>query len=254
MRGYCHHPGGRRLRLREVIRRPKATKQVGGGALGQCRSSRLWQYSSHHPCIPQKGLPGVAAPLEERQRTRATSCHASLTMVRGGLLQAKVLPAQASTDPGKPLSPPANVACAQGAGLGLREAGGGLGQAVPSSCQMTLLARKPTEQDKASKLRCTFRPSGPGSPGSPGKPMSPCKTETNGELGGWEQRRVSNQSVSAHGQSFMNRTHEGPEASGETGASERSEGSPVGRVSSPSPHNPVTPFDLQGVPQNVDIL
>lgn len=64
-------------------------------------------------------------------------------MVRGGLLQAKVLPAQASIDPGKPLSPPANVRCAQGAGLGLREAGGGLGQAVPSSCQMTPLARKP---------------------------------------------------------------------------------------------------------------
>lgn len=65
---------------------------------------------------------------------------------------------------------------------------------------------------------------------------------------------MSNRSVRAHGQLFMNWTQGGPEASGETGASERSEGSPVGRVSSPSPHNPVTPFDVQGVPRNVDIL
>lgn len=54
----------------------------------------------------------------------------------------------------------------------------------------------------------------------------------------------SMESVTSHGRLFANRIHGGPEAQRRLGASEQGEGSQGDRVPSPSPLNPVTPFDL----------
>lgn len=54
----------------------------------------------------------------------------------------------------------------------------------------------------------------------------------------------SMESVTSHGPLFANRIHGGPETQRRRGDSEQREGSQVGRVPSPSPLHPVTPFDL----------
>lgn len=110
--GYVSIPGRRSLRLREGTRRPKAAQLVGGGA-GPIRGPPC---SDNTPSttiqIPQDGLPGSSRAPEEGEQTRATSCHASLTLGggvggRGGPTpsQGDSCP-QASTDAQKPLSPP----------------------------------------------------------------------------------------------------------------------------------------------------